>query len=65
MKNKMKHIYVFADWITSQHEPQFIGTITVNEGKGKQLFSFEYDTAFLKTTKPFLLDPEISWYAGE
>ena len=65
MKNKTKHIFVFADWITIQHEPQFIGTITVNEGKGKQLFSFEYDATFLKTTKSFLLDPEISWYAGE
>ena len=57
MKEKIKHIFVYADWIQNQNEPAFMGTITVNEGKEKQLFSFEYDTTFLKTTKPFLLDP--------
>ena len=57
MKEKIKHIFVYADWIKNQNEPSFMGTITVNEGKEKQLFSFEYDTTFLKTTKPFLLDP--------
>ena len=65
MKEKIKHIFVYADWIKNQNEPSFMGTITVNEGKGKQLFSFEYDATFLKTSKPFLLDPEISWYTGE
>ncbi len=65
MKNKAKNIFVFADWIRTQNEPIFIGAITINEGRGKQLFSFEYDTTFLKTNKPFLLDPEIAWYSGE
>ena len=35
MKEKIKHIFVYADWIRYQNEPAFMGTITVNEGKGK------------------------------
>jgi len=38
MKEKIKHIFVYADWIKNQNEPAFMGTINVNEGKGKQLF---------------------------
>ena len=65
MANQSKTIFVFADWLRQNDEPILMGTISCISGKGKQLFSFSFDKIFLKLQNQFLLDPEISWYAGE
>jgi serine/threonine-protein kinase HipA len=45
-------------------EPKLIGTLSAHQGKGRKAFSFEYDSAYLKSEERFLLDPDIVWYSG-
>lgn len=56
-----KKIYVYADFSKFHNEP--IGQIYVSQVKGKELYSFEYDTHWLEHD-PMLLDPELQWYRG-
>ena len=56
-------IYVYAHWLGMQ-EPKLIGILSAQQAKGKKAFSFEYDTAWLKTGQKFLLDPDISLFSG-
>jgi serine/threonine-protein kinase HipA len=48
--------------LNGQHK--LIGVLSAHQGKGKQLFSFKYDTNWLSSEKPFLLDPDILWNEG-
>ena len=41
MVEREKTIYVYADWLGA--EPILIGTLYSNSGRGKEVFSFEYD----------------------
>jgi len=63
MKGNKKNIWVYADWL-GMESPKCIGILSVQQGKGKQAFGFEYDKSFLNTKEQLLLDPDIGWYLG-
>lgn len=58
-----KIIYVYENW--SEIEPNLIGKLYVNSGKGTEHYSFEYDEKWL-TDSSFstILDPELDFYNG-
>ena len=43
-----KNIFVYGDW-ESLNQPTLIGLLNVDLLKGKEIFSFEYDTEWLQT----------------
>lgn len=57
-----KRIYVYADWYNSS--PVFIGTLFVTYLKGKETFSFEYDTDWVANNSNLFLDPDLSLFSG-
>lgn len=63
MKAKNTNILVYADWF-GMSEPICIGLLKAISGKGKTVFSFEYDKEWIKSGEQFLLDPDIRWYSG-
>ena len=57
-------IYVYADWI--DNNPVLIGKITVNNIRGRENISFEYDKEWLKRDESrIVLDPDIYLYQGQ
>ena len=63
MANSQKKIYVYENW--SSVEPNKIGTLYVDISKGKESFSFEYDSEWLKNSSfAFILDPDLAMYNG-
>jgi serine/threonine-protein kinase HipA len=63
MEDSTKNIYVYADWIGLNH-PHFMGTLTANQIRGKEIFSFQYDDEWLKSGKAKILDPDLSLFSG-
>ncbi len=63
MGDQTKNIYVYADWIGLNH-PHFMGTLTANQIRGKEIFSFQYDDEWLKSGKTKILDPDLSLFSG-
>ena len=62
MPTKDKTIYVYADWLGT---PTLIGTLYSNTIRGKENFSFEYDSEWLHHhSARFLFDPELNYYQG-
>lgn len=58
-----KVIYVYENW--SQAEPILIGTLYVSHIRGKEQFSFEYQTEWLGSDMAnYCLDPDLSLYHG-
>ena len=63
MVNNQKKIYVYENW--SAALPNKIGTLYVDVSKGKETFSFEYDSEWLKNSSfAFVLDPDLAMYNG-
>lgn len=58
-----KTIYVYADWHTLS-ETKLMGVLKVEQIRGSEFFSFEYDKEWLDTQQVQLLDPELGWYKG-
>ncbi len=58
-----KNIYVFADWYKLL-KPTLLGTLKVEQLRGHEVFSFEYDKDWLKSSNRILLDPDLQWYSG-
>jgi serine/threonine-protein kinase HipA len=56
-------IFVYADWI-SLKTPTLMGVLTASHIKGKEVFSFQYDDAWLKSDKAILLDPDLELFSG-
>lgn len=63
MKTKETNIWVYADWV-GMSEPKCIGLLKAQTGKGKTVFSFEYDKDWINSEEQFILDPDIRWYSG-
>ena len=57
-----KNIFVYADW-ESISKPTLIGILNADLLRGKEIFSFEYDSLWLKTQQ-FFLDPDLMLYKG-
>jgi serine/threonine-protein kinase HipA len=60
----MKKIEVWADYYYLP-EAQKVGMITVNPSRGKEVFTFEYDQAWLTAPYMFQIDPELLLFNGK
>ncbi len=58
-----KDIFVFADWHENQ-EPELVGKVHVEVIRGKEIFSFEYDQHWLKSSNVQQIDPALQLYSG-
>lgn len=58
-----KSIYVYENW--SGNKPVKIGKLYVDQARGREQYAFEYDEAWLTTSKfNYVLDPDLSLYKG-
>ena len=57
-----KNIFIYADW-ESISKPTLIGILNADLLRGKEIFSFEYDSQWLKNQQ-FFLDPDLMLYKG-
>ena len=62
-KNLQKKIYVYAHWEIFD-EPKLMGTLACTVGRGKEVFSFEYDPAWIKEVPALDLDPSLQFFRG-
>lgn len=62
-KTTRREIVVFADW-HQLGETQRMGVLTADMLRGKEVFSFQYDAHWLKTTNSYSLDPDLQFYRG-
>lgn len=58
-----KQIYVYADWLQLKG-PQFMGTLNVESGRGRETFSFSYDPVWITGAPALLLDPDLAYFTG-
>lgn len=58
-----KIIYVYAHW-TPMKRPELMGTLSAELLRGKQIFSFSYDPAWLQSPYSQWLDPDLQLYHG-
>jgi len=56
-------IYVFADWI-GLSGPVLMGALRVEQTRGNEVFSFEYEKKWLTSKDVVALDPDLSLYSG-
>lgn len=62
-ENSKKDIQVCSHW-AGMKDPVIMGTLSVASVRGKEVFSFEYSKAWLKSQYAQLLDPELGLYSG-
>ncbi len=58
-----KKILVYADWI-ELGGVHFMGTLQAEQVRGKEIFSFSYDTGWLEKGPALILDPDLGLYSG-
>jgi len=63
MSKGPRSIEVYADWIGLKAATR-LGTLVVNDTRGKEVFSFEYDEAWLHREDGRVLDPDLRLYKG-
>ncbi len=56
-------IGVYLD-LSGMTEPEYIGTLSAQQAKGRKSFSFSYDRQWIASNQQLLLDPDILPYAG-
>lgn len=62
-KGERRYIEVWADWV-GMRNPQRLGILYVSPGRGHEIFSFEYDTQWLRSPYAQNLDPSLALYSG-
>lgn len=62
-KGAHRTIYVYADWV-SLAQPTLMGLLHSTLLRGKEIFSFEYDEAWLKSRSAQTLDPDLGFFSG-
>jgi serine/threonine-protein kinase HipA len=62
-KNNRRYIYVFAQWV-GMTEPIYMGLLTAEFTRGKEIFSFRYSDDWLRSTYSQILDPDLQFYSG-
>ena len=60
---QQKNIFVYAHW-KEFNEPVLMGNLKVMPARGKEIFSFKYDSAWLKKGFSHMLDPNLQLYSG-
>jgi serine/threonine-protein kinase HipA len=61
--SKQRVIEVVADWVGLEGAT-LMGHLTATPARGKEVFAFEYDKAWLSTASRQQLDPSMALYAG-
>lgn len=64
MAGTKKNIWVYADW-EGMESPELMGILQAELLRGKEIFSFEYDSAWLKNPRSQVLDPDLQLYGGK
>ena len=64
MAGTKKNIWVYADW-EGMESPELMGILQAELLRGKEIFSFEYDFAWLKNPRSQVLDPDLQLYGGK
>lgn len=59
----MKELLVYADW-QGLKAPTLMGILKTELLKGKEIFSFDYEKAWLETGQAQQLDPDLKLYSG-
>ena len=59
----MKKIEVWADWHFLDGVRR-VGTLSVSDGRGKEVFFFEYDKDWIQSDNSYQVDPQLSLYPG-
>jgi serine/threonine-protein kinase HipA len=62
-KGAHRTIYVYADW-AGLGQPTLMGLLHSTLLRGKEIFSFEYDEAWLKSRSSQTLDPDLGFFSG-
>ncbi len=58
-----KTIHVYADWL-GLNGPVLLGVLTAASIRGKEIFSFAYDEAWLRSGHSYILDPSLQLFSG-
>ena len=58
IRGEERRILVYADWAWLKERPALMGSLYANSVRGSEVFSFEYDGAWLKSTAAQTLDPD-------
>lgn len=61
---QQRSILVYADWI-ELGQPTLMGTLHSTQVRGKEVFSFEYTDAWLKSDYALALDPDLQLFSGQ
>lgn len=62
MASNRKVIYVYENFYSD--EPNFLGTLFVENVRGRENYSFEYDADWLKSSSHYMhLDPDLQLYS--
>jgi serine/threonine-protein kinase HipA len=56
-------IFVFADWI-ELGAPKLMGVLSATHLRGKEIFSFGYDSDWLQQKQFNLIDPDLQFFSG-
>lgn len=62
-KGAQRTIYVYADWVDLA-QPTLMGLLHSTLLRGKEIFSFAYDEAWLKSRSSQTLDPDLGFFSG-
>jgi serine/threonine-protein kinase HipA len=62
-KSEKRKVYVYANW-EPLATPQLMGFLSVVPSRGKEIFSFQYDPAWLKSPHARDLDPNLKLFVG-
>ncbi len=63
MNSSSKSISVYADW-SGKNSPVKMGCLNANVVRGKEIFSFEFTSAWLSSESARVLDPDLQYYSG-
>lgn len=58
-----KEILVYADWLELK-KPVLMGSLQVDQMRGKEIFSFAYSEEWLNKGEALLLDPDLGFFDG-
>ncbi len=64
MSGSPRQVRVYADWV-GMSGPCLMGHLSMDRVRGKEIFSFEYDDAWLSGGLAQQLDPELQLFAGK
>jgi len=61
---QQRSIQVYADWVKPS-QPILMGILHATRVRGKEVFSFEYADAWLKSGNVQILDPDLQLFSGQ